>query len=455
MKIFIIIFLLLISLYSPGARAQTKAPPLSASPAEELPPPYQILRKGIAENNYLTPLLELRQRETEYLASRRRKGQYLDYMALLNSYVGNYAASYQYEEKFLESLEPMNRTRASFAKEITSSPIDSYRPHTALKTIASVADKQQVIMINEEHRTPLHRAFTLQLLPALYTKGFRYFAAETLNKSDAEELNKRGYPTQKTGTYSAEPVYGDLIRTALKLGFKVIPYDVDDFNCTPKPDNPLSCQDERERVQARNLYDRILREDPQAKILVHAGRDHNAETQEEGFSMMAWHFRDISRIDPFTIDQMHMSERRNRSDEEPLYRYATSKWRIAEPTVFQSANGDFWKAGTNHDLKVFHPRDRYENGRPTWLRLGGLRKPHIIDFKKLKLSVAQRKLKSQEPILMQAFFAEESPDAVPIDQIIIYQNQKIPVLMLPAGSFRIRAMDKTGKILSQYEKKTR
>jgi hypothetical protein len=446
--IYTIIFLLLINLFSLSVKGQTPVP--SASPGD-VPPPSQILKKGIAENNYLAPLLELREREAEYLASRRRKGQYLDYMALINSYVGDYAALYEYEEKFLESLEPVNRMRASFAKEITGSPIDGYQLHAALAAIASMADGQQVIMINEEHRTPLHRAFTLQLLPLLYAGGFRYFAAETLNKSDAAELNRRGYPTQKSGTYSADPVYGDLIRTALKFGFKVVPYEVDDLNCTPKPDNPLSCQDERERGQAQNLYDRILKQDPQAKIFVHAGRDHNAETQEEGFSMMAWHFSDITKINPFTIDQMHLSERRNPADEEPLYRYVTGKWKLTQPTVFKSADGDFWKAGTNHDLKVFHPRARYENNRPTWLRLGGLRKPHRIDFKKLRLTVKRNKFDGQEPILVQAFVAGESADAVPVDQIILYPNKEISVFMLPKGNFRIRAMDKSGKVIGGYK----
>jgi hypothetical protein len=264
-------------------------------------------------------------------------------------------------------------------------------------------------------------------------------------------LSKRSYPTQKTGTYSADPVYGDLIRTALKLGYKVVPYDVDEFNCTPKPDNPLFCQDERERVQAQNLTDRVLKQDPQAKILVHAGRDHNAETQEEGISMMAWHFKDISRVNPFTIDQMHMSERRNTADEAPLYRYVTGKWRIMEPTIFQSAGGDFWKAGTNHDLKVFHPRAQYDDGRPTWLRLGGLRKPHAIDFRKLKIPARKQKLDGQEPLLVQAFIARESSDAVPVDQIVLYPAKQIPVLLLPKGKMRVRAISRAGKVIGQYE----
>lgn len=423
---------------------KTASEPLSSS---------LILKKGISENNYLAPLLELKEREAEYLASKRRKNQYLDNLALINSYLGDYAALYEYEEKFLESIEPTSRLRAQNAKELSASPIDSYQLESALKAIVSIADREQVIMINEEHRTPLHRAFTRRLLPVLYKKGFRYLALETLNSTDTD-LNKRGYPIQKSGYYSAEPVFGDLIRTALKLGFKLVPYDTDTLaDCQPQPDNPASCADAREREQAQNLYDRILKNDPRAKILVHGGRDHIAETREdEGFAYMAWYFKDITKINPFTVDQMHMSERRNPADEEPLYRYVTRKRTLNEPAAFISEIGKFWRGGADHDMKIFHPRAKYENGRPTWFNSDGWRKPSAIDFKKLKLPVKQRIFNGQELLLVQAFVAGESADAVPVDQIILYPNKEISVLMLPKGDFRIRAMDETGKIIAQYEK---
>jgi hypothetical protein len=415
----------------------------------EPPSPSEIIRRGLLEgNNYLGPLLELREREAEYLASARRKTNYYDYLAQLSSYVGDFEGLYASEEKFLEMLEPRIGRRKGFAKELTSSPIDTYRPRSALDAITSAADTHQVIMINEEHRTPLHRALTLRLLPALYAKGFRYFAVETVNTTDTE-LNGRGYPTQRTGTYTADPVFGDLIRTALKIGFKIVPYDPDNLDCTPKPDNPMWCDDERERIQAQNIVDRILKKDPGAKVLAHVGRDHNAETREEFIGPMAWHFKAISGIDPFTVDQL-LSERRNPADEEPIYRYVTRKWGVAEPTVFLSPEGSFWKGATGHDLKVFHPRARYEMGRPTWLRLGGLRRPRPIDLKKLNLPAGRQKFGGREPALVQAFVSGESPDAVPVDQVVVYPGREIPALMLPKGSLRIRAIDRAGKVVGEY-----
>jgi hypothetical protein len=73
----------------------------------------------------------------------------------------------------------------------------------ALKALEAVAGGQLVIMINEEHRTPLHRSFTKRLLPILYKKGFRYLALESLSETDTK-LNSRKYPVQKSDTYSGE-----------------------------------------------------------------------------------------------------------------------------------------------------------------------------------------------------------------------------------------------------------
>ncbi len=145
--------------------AQETTPNQKAS----LPNPYDFIVKGVKQNNYLLSLLELQARETEYLAS-PMKEIYLDYMSYITSYIGDHEAAYKYEERLLESLAPRNKLRESYAKDISSSPIDSYQPRNALEAISSIAGSQQVIMINEEHRTPLHRAFTLRLLPMLYAK---------------------------------------------------------------------------------------------------------------------------------------------------------------------------------------------------------------------------------------------------------------------------------------------
>jgi hypothetical protein len=445
------ILLLILNLSAPLFFVAAQSP---NQPSQDLPNPWQTTREQIKQNNYITPIFELKAQEEKYLAS-KLKSSYLERIIQLESWIGNYDEAYRYEDILYSEFPSTKNIIEQYKKDIVdikNSPIAEYKMLDALTAIDSIADKNQVIMINEEHRTPFHRALTLQLLARLYAKGFRYFAAETVNEEDAE-LNRRGYPTQKTGTYTADPVYADAIRVALKLGYKIVPYETRDSTCKSPEDNPEFCNDKRERDQAQNLYDRILKDDPQAKIFVHVGRGHNSKAAiSETFNFMAYYFREISRIEPFTIDQLRFSERRNPAMEQPLYRLLTKQNLLQKPSVYQAANGKFYNQGAGYDMLVFHPRLRYENGRAAFLRMNGLRKAEKINSKKLKLETNKNIFASGEPVLIQAFYRQESADAVPVDQIMIYPNEAIPVLMLPTGKFRVRALDKAGKVLAEYEK---
>ncbi len=436
----LIIISLMLSIFSFNTFAQQTT---------NLPNPFQVVKKYVEQNNYITPIFELKAQEEKYLASPQWKTVYLEMMILLQSYVSNYEESYHYENILLESTPPNKRVREMYAKDITVSPVAGYKMLKALDAIESVAGGRQVIMINEEHRTPFHRALTLQLLSRLYAKGFRYFAAETLFDTDAE-INRRGFPTQKTGFYTADPIFADAVRTALKLGYKVVPYEDYLPECKSPDDKPQFCNDQRERGQARNLYERILKNDAKAKILVHVGRGHNAKhASSKEFNFMGYYFKQITGIEPFTIDQLRFSERPNSADEHPLYRYLTKQNMLQKPSVFQSSNGKFYNLGLGYDMVIFHPRLSYKNGRATFLEMNGLRKAEKINLKRLKLAARKQVFTGKEPVLIQAFFAEESADAVPVDQIIIYPNQEIPVLMLPAGNFRIKATDSAGKVTAE------
>lgn len=421
----------------------------NSSPKPILPPnPFQILTKGTGENNYLAPLFELQRREKEYLAFPPMREVYYEILTQAYINVGDYSGAAAAEERLYENLAFRIKARLQNVQEIKQSPLEGFRTRSALKAISDAADKRQVIIINEEHRAPVHRALTHRLLSVLYAKGFRYFGAETLTIKDSD-LNKRGYPTQESGFYTADPVYGDVVRQAIKLGFKIVHYE-HETPCTS--DNSDVCQDERERGQAQNLYDRILKQDPKAKILVHVGRTHAAKTNYEGhYALMAWHFQKITGIEPFTVDQVFYNELKNPADELPLYRYAmNNNLLLKEPTVFQSPEGKFFTR-SGYDLQVFTPRVRYVNGRPDWLHLGRERKYHRLVLNKLDLQSEQQKLKASTPILVQAFINAESRNAIPIDQIILYPGKDFPMLLLPKSLIRIQAIDEKGKVIGQYK----
>jgi hypothetical protein len=445
--IFIFIFSLTSSIFAQNSPTQ---------PKEDLPNPFQIVDKYVRQNNYITPIFELEAQKEKYLAAPQWREIYLEMLILLQGYVGNYKEAYRYENMLYEIFPYGKQLREANKNDVTDlkkSPIVGFEMHDAQASIEAAANKNQVIVINEEHRTPFHRALTLQLLSPLYEKGFRYFAVETIYETDTD-LNTRKFPTHKTGYYTADPVYADAIRTALRLGYKIVPYESVDRDCKPTTENPQFCQDKREREQAQNIYDRILKNDPQAKIFVHVGRAHAFKGKvSDEFNFMAYYFKELSKIEPFTIDQLRFSERGDTALELPLYRHLTKNNFLLKPSVYRSPEGNFYAESKGYDVSIFHPRMRYENGRATFLRMNGMRKATEIDLKELKLKSANKMFAETEPILIQAFYAQESEDAVPVDQIILYPNQKISPLMLPKGKFRIRAMDKAGKILSQYEKK--
>ena len=56
----------------------------------------------------------------------------------------------------------------------------------------------------------------------------------------------------ETGFYSDEPVFGDLLRTALNMGYTLVPYESDGWGV------------DRERNEADNLIKSILDKDPEA-----------------------------------------------------------------------------------------------------------------------------------------------------------------------------------------------
>jgi hypothetical protein len=80
-----------------------------------------------------------------------------------------------------------------------------------------------------------------------------------------------------------------------------------------------------------------------------------------------------------------------------------------------------------------------------------LRRPREVEFRKLMIPVRQRKFAGKEPLLVQAFVAGESADAVPVDQVVLSPGKPVPVLMLPKGRTRVRAIDRAGRVLGQYE----
>lgn len=322
----------------------------------------------------------------------------------------------------------------------TTSPLSDAVAEDAVKAIVREAKSHQIVFLNEAHHEPRSRAFALQVARALRKEGFEYFAAETFI-AKVHDAAKAGYPMRGIGMYTAEPVFGDLARQVIKLGYKPMEYEAD---MKDSPKDQMERINFREIHEAENLQNNILKAHPKAKILIYCGYSHateNWQTLPEGkeLAWMAARLKKATGIDPLTIDQTGEMPHSRVGAETPEYRYATAHGLVPKPTVFRSKSGQWLVFGPQWqgrvDMQVFHPRDTQIQGRPSWLSIDGYRRP---------LSIRNAATQTGR-YLLQAFVADEPEDAIPMDQIIVEPGKPTPALMLPKGHYRIVAQDESGK----------
>jgi hypothetical protein len=284
------------------------------------------------------------------------------------------------------------------------SPLDArggYTAQPAIDAIPALAKNYRIVLLNEAHNIALTRSLTVPLLSRLRQEGFDYFAAETLSSTDTE-LSARGYPTEHSGFYTEEPIYAEMVRTALKLGFKVIAYEANDTTGNT---------DVRETEQARNLYQQVFAKDPAAKLVINAGYDHIVKSGPylDG-SSMAEHLYQLTHLPMLSIDQTMLYPRPSSDRDHPYYTAVMKALRPSSPIVFMRADGTPWTLRSNYDVSVFFPPENIERGRPTWLSLGGLRIPHYITADHCQ---------GHYPCLVEAYYSDEGDDAIPADRLIL------------------------------------
>jgi hypothetical protein len=323
-------------------------------------------------------------------------GLYYQIMATNFSYVGNYKKALEYWD-FQSDTNSVN---------FIEKDIENISFKSATSFILEKAKYERVIMFNEAHHMPLHRAFILSLLPELKKQGFNYLALEALNYLDENNLNRRKSVTQSTGTYTAEPVYAELINLALTMGFKIIAYEEKGF-CS---ESGIDCRMKREKEQAVNLSN-FIKTDSTAKVIVIAGYDHIMENNS--FKMMAQYFQENTMINPLTIDQVDMCERSDIKYEEPTYRFISGKHSFKEPMIAFLNNSPIVLSDKKNkvDLQVIFPRTSFENDRPNWWNT-------FHSKKKFNLNYLTRKIDKKKWVIIQAFDLKNYNDnLIPSDQI--------------------------------------
>ena len=335
---------------------------------------YQVLRRAYASDG--RP------------AFRAIFGQYLSWY---QSFIGDYKDA---ELGFSIQQKPL-------ADDATS-PLQQPGWHAvpALDYIPQLAKNHRVVFLNEAHNIALTRTLTVRLLKPLREEGFNVFAVETLYRTDIDALNKRGYPIAASGFYTREPVYAEMVRTALKLGYKVVAYEAD-------PDHTGNA---REAQQAENLW-KILKADPNARIVVNAGYAHIQKTgQFLGAQSMAEHFMKDSGITPLSVEQTILIPHIDRSMNHPDYDPIVQALHPTQPMVFINKDAKPWSLRPGYDVGVIFPEEHFVYNRPTWLELWGARVPITISG-----NFCQRNW----PCMVAARYADEGDDAIPADRMVL------------------------------------
>ncbi|MBC7000864.1 hypothetical protein [Cytophaga sp. FL35] len=296
---------------------------------------------------------------------------------------------------------------------------NSYRVTSATDYIFSKAEQSQVIIINEAHHNSRHRAFTKSLLKKLFTQGYKNLGLEALSNGKNKDslLNHRGYPILKSGYYILDPQFGDLVRTALEIGYNIFPYEV-----TTEADGK-----EREIEQARNIQNEIEKK-PNQKFIIHCGFDHALEGKLPAWGKaMAGRLNEFTGINPFTINQTEYSERSNKNFNNFILRALDLK----EPSILLDQLNNpmrYERKDSWTDIAVLHPNTNYSNGRPDWLFLS--------DVKEVPITLEDMEI--APPIMVLAYKKNEDINkAIPVDIVEIKDIKDKINLALKKGTYQI------------------
>ena len=297
-----------------------------------------------------------------------------------------------------------------------------------LPKIVELARDHNVVLINEAHYKPIHRAFIGELAKALKNIDYNYYGAETFSVSSFSdnnrnpELSQRGYPVLSDGVYTEEPIFGQLIETLIDSDYTLFSYE----SSSPVPANAKSHIAHRDSEQARNILSE-LNKSPDEKVLIHAGYHHIRETiDNSGNKWMAQFLKEGSGIDPLTISQTECYS--ETAFAEGYLGYAMPVNNDGKPLSY---NG--------YDIVIIPPKEAQYKERPIWLRDVAGRK--FIDVP-LNLQFDDQYTR------ITAYDIQKVDDAVIEDYIYRKPGSDKPLSLRP-GTYRLKVTDKTKTLLAE------
>ncbi|WP_299671784.1 hypothetical protein [uncultured Polaribacter sp.] len=372
--------------------------------------------------------------EIEALYKKDTTAKNYQHYAINFTNIGDYKNTLRLEEEFILNYKGLNHKQG-----VLHPNFKNYKPVSAIKEIIKEAGKHQIVIINEAHYSAQNRVFSQLVLEKLKAKGFKTLFVETIkppnNKKFDALLNTRKYPLLTTGYYLRDPQYGNMIRKALQLNYKVLPYESIPNDSIKDPMKRWSA---REKGQAKNILN-YLEKHPKSKIVIHCGYGHLAEKMHEGnLGMMGAVLKQQSGLNPFTIKQTTWLETFSEKTKNP-YRKLIDKNPPTDISVFKNTVGDYFSPDKeNYDIQVYFPKTKYINGRPDWLLMIKNRKIVNIPYSKIQLDF---------PYLVFAYHANEGfENTVAADIVEIKNKDDKKSLVLENGNYQLIIKNQQGKV---------
>ncbi|SEA04973.1 hypothetical protein [Alkalimonas amylolytica] len=326
-------------------------------------------------------------------------------LAVFDTFFGEYS----------QAEERQYKVHPGFGRQ-KSCPIKELYSHEALSVLPKLIADRQVVLINESHTRIASRAFILRILPVLKELGFSVLAMEGLNPhldlASIQVLQARGYPlsTGQEGYYLREPVMGELVREAITLGFKLLPFDL----------AGAENREQREEYQAEVLAE-FIGINPETKVAIISGYSHIHKTD----GWMAERLQQKISQPILSIDQT--------SRITGCKHFEAS----SEPYVLLDEKNHPWSAlPDNVDFTIIHAPGMDETtNKPAWLRLHGLREP---------IDVGNELCNETWPCLISAYYSDEQADAVPAGLVLLEDASSTAWLYLRTGEYLIKGINISG-----------
>ena len=331
----------------------------------------------------------------------------------------NLSDSYSFVGDYSRSLE-MEDSRGIGVSPATIN-LNNSQVMDAVDVITTMARERQIVMVNEAHHIPQHRVLTYRLLKGLWDAGYRYLALETLVHEYHDYVHE-SYIEEKAGYYTREPLYSNLVLMAKKIGYELVAYD-----------SNAGSINARETEAAEAILSQLDFSSNETKVLVHVGWGHINE-----ISWLAGKLKQMSGIDPLTINQTEFRERSEEKFESSLYGEVVNfaeEEKFDAPFVIMSDNKLWVSSPEKYDINVFWPRTVQKMGRPEWVSLG-----------RDSIPISDHWCAEDYPCLVQVL-KNDLDDVVPSDAVLLRSKGEAKSIYFNDTSDRVVIKNASGTVI--------